>query len=426
VRADVAIIGSGPAGMAAAVAACERGARTYIVEREARPGGILKQCIHDGFGLVLYGEKLTGPEYAHRDILLLKEMGIPILTGTFPLALEQKEGLFRLTLQNSEQGIFYLSAGALVAATGCRERTSRQVFIHGERPAGIYTAGTVQNLVNIRGYLPGRECIILGSGDIGLIMARRLRLEGANVAGVYEIRPEPAGLMRNVVQCLHDYNIPLHLNSTVTRVHGRQRVKGVTVGAVGPGLRPVGGSDCYVPCDTLVLSVGLIPENDLLDPLGVEMDPRTGGPVVDQNMMSSLPGLFSCGNALHVNTLVDYVSESGKLAGAAAADFADQKNKERLTVPLVTRGALLYAVPQRVDFSSQGKVVIYFRSSGTLAEASLLIRCGRRILLQKKYTVIRPSETGRISFDTSLLPPDCDYLEIELLEGERHEANSVH
>jgi thioredoxin reductase len=418
VKTDVAVIGSGPAGLAAASAACERGAGVCVIEREARPGGILKQCIHEGFGLVRYKEKLTGPEYAYRDLRRLQQKEIPVLTGTFPLAIEHSEGAFRLVLQNSRQGVFQLSAGALIAATGCRERTSRQVFIHGDRPAGIYTAGTVQNLVNIHGCLPGKKCIILGSGDIGLIMARRLLLEGAEVTGVYEIKPEPSGLSRNIVQCLHDYNIPLHLNTTVTAVHGRQRVTAVTASNVAPGLQPLPGSERTVPCDTLVLSVGLIPENDMLEPLAITMDSRTGGPAVDQNMMTSLPGLFSCGNALHVNTLVDYVSESGAIAGKAAAAFALGEDAAHRLILLMAGSGLLYAVPQQLNLESEARAFIYFRSSRTMENAVLKLSCGRDVLLERKYPVVRPPETERIVFDPAKLPPRCTAVTIELQEGD--------
>lgn len=401
---DTIVIGAGPAGLAAAIAAHEAGAKVCLIERESRPGGILKQCIHDGFGLVRYGEKLTGPEYAWRDIQEVRRRGIPIFTETFLLELQREGEEFSLTLQNQEQAVFHIQTRALVAATGCRERTSRQVFIHGQRPAGIYTAGTVQHLINIEGLLPGRRCVILGSGDIGLIMARRLVLEGAQVEGVYEIKPEPSGLTRNLVQCLQDYNIPLHLSTTVTQILGRERVEGVIVSPVDERLRPLPGQGRHVPCDTLVLSVGLIPENDILAPLGVELNPRTGGPAVDQRLATNVPGLFSCGNALHVNDLVDYVSESGTTAGQAAAEYALGQGRQPQHLELSLQGDILYAVPSRLDVAAGGKAVIYLRSARTLRNAQVAVTAGGETVLRKRYPMLRPPEMERIVLDLTALP----------------------
>ena len=363
---DVAVIGAGPAGLAAAVAACDAGARVTLVEREERPGGILKQCVHDGFGLIRFAEKLSGPEYAYRYLSLAVARELPILTQTFLLELKHDSKGYRLCLQNSRQGVFELYAAAVVWAAGCRERTSRQIFLHGDRPAGIFNAGMVQYMVNVQGYLPTRKCVILGSGDIGLIMARRLTLEGAQVQGVFEIKPEPSGLTRNVVQCLHDFDIPLHLSSTVTRVHGRKRVEGVTVAAVDDRLQPLPETEHTIACDALILSVGLIPENDLLESSGLALDPRTGGPIVDQNLMTRREGLFCCGNALHVNDLVDYVSESGETAGRAAADFVFTGRRERSLLEVKAGANLLSPVPQQLDRKSGGAVTFYFRSAHTL------------------------------------------------------------
>ncbi|NLO87867.1 MAG: FAD-dependent oxidoreductase [Firmicutes bacterium] len=411
---DVIVIGAGPAGLAAAAAACDAGAGVCLVERESRPGGILKQCIHDGFGLVRYGEKLTGPEYAWRDIEAVRRRNIPIWTETFLLELQRAGDGFVLTMQNREQAVFQLTARALVAATGCRERTARQIFIHGQRPAGIYTAGTVQHMINIQGYLPGRRCVILGSGDIGLIMARRLVLEGARVEGVYEIKPEPSGLTRNLVQCLQDYNIPLHLSTTVTRVLGRERVEGVVVCPADENLRPLPDRGRIVPCDTLVLSVGLIPENDILEPLGVELNPRTGGPVVDQRLAANVPGLFSCGNALHVNDLVDYVSESGEIAGRAAAAYALGRTQPPNHAELVPEGDILYAVPGRLDLAAGGKAVVYLRANRTIGNARLTISAGDKTVLRKRYPVLRPPEMERIVLDLADLPAGAGAVKLSL------------
>lgn len=332
---DIIVIGGGPAGMAAALAAAEYDPQCSImlIEREDRIGGILKQCIHDGFGLIRFQERLTGPEYAHRySTMLLQKPNITIEVSTFVIRIQRSDsGLFALTFSNPQKGIFSVSCTALIAATGCRERTDRQIFIHGDRPSGVFTAGQAQYFINLKGFLPGKHFVILGSGDIGLIMARRLTLEtaciGGSVEGVYEVKSEPSGLTRNIVQCLNDYGIPLHLSTTVTRLHGTERLEGVTVTKVDQQLKPIPGTERYIPCDSLILSVGLIPENDILDDLAPQMDPRTKGPYVNQYMETSIPGLFSCGNALHVYDLVDYVSESGSIAGKRAAQLCmERKN----------------------------------------------------------------------------------------------------
>ncbi|MCP4156930.1 MAG: FAD-dependent oxidoreductase, partial [bacterium] len=301
---DVVVIGAGPAGLAAAVAASDKGATVCLVEREERMGGILKQCIHDGFGVIRFGEKLTGPEYSWRYEEMVKERPIEFLNRTFLTSIVQEKGVFNLSFVNPEKGVFDLHAESLIMAMGCRERTDRQIFLHGERPAGVFTAGQAQDFINLKGYMPGNKCVILGSGDIGLIMARRLTLEGAQVKGVFEIGSEPSGLTRNIVQCLDDYNIPLQLEASVTEIHGRDRVEGVTICSVNKEKKPIRETAVFVECDSLVLSVGLIPENDILKPLSVEMDSVTRGPVVDQNLETSVPGIFSCGNALHVSDLV--------------------------------------------------------------------------------------------------------------------------
>ncbi|MBN2658623.1 MAG: FAD-dependent oxidoreductase [Spirochaetales bacterium] len=320
---DVIVIGAGPAGMASALTAREKGSSVLIIEREDRPGGILNQCIHDGFGLVKFNEKLTGPEYADRYVRWIDEAGIEILTSTFLLELIKDEDEFRMKLVSAEKGVFSLRGKAVVVSTGCRERSDRQIFIHGDRPAGIFTAGQAQAFINRMGYMPGRRAVILGSGDIGLIMARRLTLEGAEVEGVYEIQSRPSGLQRNISQCLNDFSIPLHLGRTVSRVIGKGRIEAVEVVSVDERMNPVKGTEAIVPCDCLILSVGLIPEIDILKDLPVVKDGKTGGIVTDDRMESpQVPGLFSCGNAHHVYDLVDYVSESGEIAGSAASEFA--------------------------------------------------------------------------------------------------------
>ena len=330
--ADVVVIGGGPAGLAAAISAHRTGAKVLLIEREARLGGILKQCIHDGFGLIRFGEKLSGPEYAARFLKEFRQEGIEGLTETFVTRIERcaeqigaeagaGASAFRLTAA-SREGMVSIQAGALVLATGCRERTARQVFIHGTRPAGIFTAGTAQHLMNLKGQMPTRRCVILGSGDIGLIMARRLTLEGAEVIGVYEAKSQPSGLVRNIHQCLYDFDIPLHLSTTVTRVFGEDRVEGVEISRVDENMVPIPGTEERIACDALILSVGLIPENELAETLDVEMDPKTRGPKTNADKMSSVDGVFSCGNAYRVYDLVDDVSADGEAAGQAAAKWA--------------------------------------------------------------------------------------------------------
>ncbi len=399
---DVVILGAGPAGLSAACACADAGAGCLVVEREARMGGILKQCIHDGFGLVRYKEKLTGPEYALRDMDAFARAGIPALTETFVSKIERDGKGFLLHCVNSG-GVTAIKAKAVVLATGCRERTDRQVFIHGDRPAGLYTAGLAQYLVNIQGLLPGRKALILGSGDIGLIMARRLTLEGVEVVGAYEIKNEPSGLSRNIRQCLEDFSIPLELSTTVTEVHGKQRVEGVTIVRVDDRLKPVPGTERDVECDTLVLSVGLIPENELAASLGIPLDPATRGPKVDQNMHTLVEGVFACGNAVHVNDLVDYVSESGDVAGKAAAVYSRGGQKPRNLVPVKGGPGFLTLVPQFLDTESATVPSIYFRSNATMLDGARVKVSGDagEEMLSRSYTVLRPPEMERFALPRS-------------------------
>lgn len=387
---DVCVLGGGPAGLAAAISAADNGAKTLIIEREAKLGGILKQCIHDGFGIVRFGERLTGPEYAGRFIKEMVKRDIDYITNAFATdAKRLPDGTFSFEVQ-SAQGVLNITCNAVVLACGCRERTSRQVFIHGDRPAGIFNAGTAQYFVNILGYMPTKRCVILGSGDIGMIMARRLTLEGAEVEGVYEIKDTPAGLARNVAQCLDDYNIPLHLSTTVTRVIGEKRVEAVEVAQVDEHMNPIEGTERIIPCDALILSVGLIPENEIAEKLGVELDPATKGAYVDQKLMTSVPGVFSCGNALHVNDLVDYVSQSGDIAGKFAAKYKPEKRyRVKIDYP---KNEFAYVVPQYYDLMEQGELTLYFRVRKDCTNKTVFIDNDEKVIKKKKYQRMLPSE----------------------------------
>lgn len=389
-RYDVIVLGGGPAGLAASISASKEHASVLLIEREAKMGGILKQCIHDGFGLLRFGERLTGPEYADRFLKELLQMEIDYRTSAFVLNAEKLPGGgFRLEIQ-TQDGILYEECNALVLACGCREKTARQVWIHGDRPAGVYTAGTAQHFVNLMGCMPTKKCVILGSGDIGMIMARRLTLEGAEVEGVYEIKNAPAGLARNVAQCLNDYNIPLHLSTTVTRVIGTKRVEAVEVCQVDEQMQPIAGTERIIDCDALILSVGLLPENEIAEQLGVALDPATKGPYVDQRLMTSVPGVFCCGNALHVNDLVDYVSESGELAGKAAAHYTPaDRRRVRLSY---RKGDFLYAVPQYYDMEQPGAFTVYFRSRTDRRSQSVTLLVNDKVEKKKNYLRLLPSE----------------------------------
>lgn len=391
---DVTVIGAGPAGLAAALEADRQGAKTLLVEREARLGGILKQCIHDGFGLVRFGEKLSGPEYAERFIAQLPESGVTIMTLSFVSNIERTDGGSLLTLITRD-GMKRVRTRSLVLATGCRERTSRQIGVHGRHCAGVFTAGTAQYYTNILGKLPTRRCVILGSGDIGLIMARRLTLEGAKVVGVYEAKPTPSGLTRNISQCLWDFDIPLHTSKTVTRVFGDARLTAVEISSVDDCMCPIRGTEEIVPCDALILSVGLIPENELAESIGVPLDPKTKGAIVDERNETLTDGVFACGNALHVNDLVDYVSESGETAGRAAAQ---RETKRRGLLPVECDTSLLYVVPQRIDRNADlAERIFFFRSSAELDSATLSVSRGGQTLLTKKYAHLRPPEMERLA-----------------------------
>lgn len=398
---DVIIVGGGPAGLAAALGAKEEDAKCLIIERENRLGGILKQCIHDGFGLITFKEILTGPEYGERYINSIKEKDIDLSTSTYVTSIKKEGNIFEVTLVNSIRGIFKEKSKALILANGCRERTAKQIFINGTRPAGVFTAGTAQYLVNIEGYLPCKRCVILGSGDIGLIMARRLTLEGAKVLGVYEAKDSPSGLSRNIVQCLDDFSIPLYLSKTITRIIGEKRVEAVEISSVDGKMIPIKGTEEIVKCDAVILSVGLIPENENAESLGVQLSKVTKGPVIDQNFMTSVEGVYSCGNALHVNDLVDYVSESGKYAGIYAAKYAGgtkslEQRRKNIRIQYDPE-KLLYVVPQMLNILSHNReLILYFRSKIDRGKTKVIVKINGKVFREKIFRKLKPSEMQRL------------------------------
>lgn len=405
-KIDVLIIGAGPAGLAAAIAAREAGAENLLVlEREPEMGGILKQCIHNGFGLHRFKEELTGPEYAQRDIDRVKELGIEVRCGTTVLNVTSGR---LVTAISKAKGVQSYQAGAVVLAMGCRERPRGALAIPGTRCSGVFSAGTAQKFVNLEGYMPGKRVVILGSGDIGLIMARRMTLQGAKVLACVEIMPYSSGLNRNIVQCLHDYDIPLLLNHTVVDIQGRERLEGVTVAKVDMRREPIPGTEMHFDCDTLLLSVGLIPENELTRQAEADMSNTTQGAVVDDTLQTSQPGIFACGNVLHVHDLVDFVSDESFKAGKAAAEYALGGQRQSAKMIAVLDGdGVRGAVPQRIHLPPADEtpeaIQIMFRPSCVYENATLRILDGDQEILKVKKRILAPGEMADITLKPELI-----------------------
>ena len=414
---ELVIIGGGPAGLAAAVAARQAGVRDILIlERDRELGGILNQCIHNGFGLHTFREELTGPEYAQRFIRQVQDLEIPYKLGTMVLSLDKEK---TITAMNPEDGLFQLRPKAVILAMGCRERPRGALNIPGTRPAGIYTAGTAQRLVNMEGYLPGRECVILGSGDIGLIMARRMTLEGAHVPVVAELMPYSGGLKRNIVQCLDDFGIPLKLSHTVVDIRGRERLEGVTLARVENG-RPVPGTEEYYPCDTLLLSCGLIPENELTREAGAAINPVTNGPAVNDALETSIPGVFAAGNVLHVHDLVDYVSQEAAAAGRSAAQYIQQGEPAlEAALPVRCYGGVRYTVPSAIRPQSlrSEDVTIRFRVDNVYQNKTIVLRAGSEIVLRRKKAVLAPGEMETVTWKAGALPEGITEIRLGLEEA---------
>jgi NADPH-dependent 2,4-dienoyl-CoA reductase/sulfur reductase-like enzyme len=403
---DIVIIGGGPAGLAAAVSAKKQGIESVIIlEREKELGGILNQCIHNGFGLHTFKEELTGPEYAQRFIDQVRELEIKYKLCTTVMSITREK---KVTAINKEEGLFEIQAKAVILAMGCRERARGALNIPGYRPAGIFSAGTAQRLVNMEGYLPGREVVILGSGDIGLIMARRMTLEGANVKVVAELMPYSGGLNRNIVQCLDDYDIPLKLNHTVIDIKGKERIEGITLAKVDEKGKPIRGTEKEYHCDTLLLSVGLIPENELSSGMGIDMNSITLGPNVNESFETTIEGVFACGNVLHVHDLVDYVSEEASLAGKSAANYvlSDMQKREKLNndIAVIAVGDVRYTVPAKLNINRMEDVLtVRFRVGKVIKNHFISVYFDEKRVIHKKRLIMVPSEMEDIKLSKAKL-----------------------
>lgn len=417
---DIVIIGGGPAGLAAAAAARQAGVESVLIlERDHELGGILNQCIHNGFGLHTFKEELTGPEYAERFIEKVCELGIEYKLNTMVMHIDAKK---RVVAMNREDGMFSIDAKAIILAMGCRERPRGTLNIPGYRPAGIFSAGTAQRLVNIEGFMPGREVVILGSGDIGLIMARRMTLEGAKVKVVAELMPYSGGLKRNIVQCLDDYGIPLKLSHTVVDIRGKERVTGVTIAQVDEKFKPIPGTEEDYDCDTLLLSVGLIPENELSREIGLEMNPVTNGPLVNDRLETSCEGVFACGNVLHVHDLVDYVSEEASLAGKNAARYIKEgaAGQPEHSIPIEGTNGVRYTVPSTLDPEHMEEALtVRFRVGGVYRDRFISVKLDDKEIIRRKRPVMAPGEMEDIKLEKAKLHenPGTKRITISIEEG---------
>lgn len=411
---DLIIIGAGPAGLAAACSAYENGVRDILlIERDRALGGILNQCIHNGFGLQRFGEELTGPEYAGRYIEMLKSTSVEVCSDTMVLELKKDRTVCAV---NGEKGYFEVRGKAVILAMGCRERTRGAISIPGKRPAGVFTAGAAQRFLNIEGFLCGKRVVILGSGDIGLISARRMTLEGAKVLACVELMPYSSGLQRNIVQCLKDFDIPLYLSHTVTKIHGDRRVTGVTVQKVDEQKNPIPGTEMDFECDTLLLSVGLIPENELTKGADIRIDPRTNGPEVYDNLETSAEGIFACGNVVHVHDLVDYVSEESARAGAGAARRIAGNLPEASGISVEAGNAVSYVVPQHIRNSEDEKTVpLFFRVRRMLKKVRIEISDGKNLLASYPREYMAPGEMEKLFLPRKLLQ-DCTRIVVSIRE----------
>lgn len=419
---DLIVVGGGPAGLAAAISAKKSGLMNVLVlERDSRAGGILLQCIHNGFGLHYFGEELTGPEYAGRFVSEAETLDVEIKVSTMVLEIQKGGTSHKVMAINSSDGLTVFETKTIAIATGCRERTRGALVIPGTRPSGIFTAGSAQRFVNIDGYLPGKKVVILGSGDIGLIMARRLTLEGAEVKVVCEIMNYSAGLARNMTQCLENFDIPLKLSTTIVQIHGEDRVSGVTIASVDEHRKPIAGTEEFIPCDTVLLSVGLIPENEISVAAGVQIDSITSGPSVNQFMETSIPGIFACGNSVHVHDLVDHVTEESLLMGKSAAEYIknqDFKSSDKyspINIPVTPGNRVRYTVPQHLELEpslfenpdsekgkkTDSKIRIMFRSTDVYRSVLVSVYAGTKLLSQQKKRIVRPGELQTIDVKTS-------------------------